>query len=68
MNQDPQLINSIMSNKSVLNVDAQKELINHTIAVSTKTYLKVYFLVFFVTLITIGVIIFGVFYLTGVIG
>ncbi len=58
---------NLMNRNSVLNVEAQKELIDHTIKASTRNALKIFFIIFPVMIIFIFSILFGVFYLTGAI-
>jgi len=57
----------LMGEKSMLNVDAQKELIDHTIAASTRNALKIFAIVFPVMIIFILGTLFTVFYFAGVI-
>jgi hypothetical protein len=57
----------LLGRKSILNVEAQKELIDHTIAASTKNALKIFAIVFPTMLVFIIGTLFAVFYLAGII-
>jgi hypothetical protein len=65
MNEDKNLTDNLMSSKSMLNVDAQKELIDHAIEKSTKMSLKIFLIVFPVMIVTILLVLGVVFYFTG---
>jgi hypothetical protein len=58
---------NLMNRNSVLNVEAQKELVDHTIRASTRNALKIFFIIFPTMIVFILIILFGVFYLSGVI-
>lgn len=57
----------LMSNKSMLNLEAQKELVDHTIKASTKNALKIFAIVFPTMIVFILGTLFAVFYFAGVI-
>jgi hypothetical protein len=57
----------LLGEKSMLNVEAQKELIDHTIEASTKNALKIFAIVFPIMIIFILGTLFAVFYFVGVI-
>lgn len=60
------LQNDLMGDKSVLNVEAQKELFAHNLELATRNSLKIFLIMFPVMLITIFGIVFGMLYFLGV--
>lgn len=66
MSEDKKLPEGLMGAKSMLNVEAQKELIDHAIEKSTKMSLKIFLIIFPVMIVTILLVVGVVFYFTGV--
>jgi type VI protein secretion system component VasF len=52
----------LMGQKSMLNVDAQKELIDHTLEASRKNAIKIFLTIFPIMLLTIFLIVGGILY------
>jgi hypothetical protein len=61
-NQNDKKMEDLMGDKSVLNIEAQKELFDHNLKSATNNALKIFFIIFPIMLIVILGIVFGTIY------